>query len=170
MTVDHPTENPTDFGTLISRISARRRQDACGATRRHIAEIMDNSLTAVMVHRDGRLLHANQAYADLKATPRRRTPSHATSLGAACIPRTGVVRSRIAANRMRCAAVALPVPFAAPLMAGVVWVECMASRIDWDGAPALLATYHDVTARKQTEDALERSERLFATVFQNSPD
>ena len=35
---------------------------------------------------------------------------------------------------------------------------------------ALLAIYDDVTARKQTEDALQRSERLFATVFQNSPD
>jgi PAS domain-containing protein len=52
----------------------------------------------------------------------------------------------------------------------VVWMECLASQILWDGAPALLGSYHDVTARKRVEDALRRSERLFATIFQSSPD
>jgi PAS domain S-box-containing protein len=52
----------------------------------------------------------------------------------------------------------------------MIWVECLASRIDWNGEPASLAWLTDITARKQAEEALRRSEKLFMTVFQSSPD
>ncbi len=52
----------------------------------------------------------------------------------------------------------------------IIWVECLASRISWNGEPASLAWLTDITARKQAEEALRRSEKLFMTVFQSSPD
>ncbi|MEA2755827.1 MAG: hypothetical protein QOJ54_2116 [Aliidongia sp.] len=52
----------------------------------------------------------------------------------------------------------------------VIWVEGLASRIDWFGEAAQLAWMTDITARKETEEALRRSEQLLMTVFQSSPD
>jgi|HubBroStandDraft_1064217.scaffolds.fasta_scaffold00142_2 two-component system sensor histidine kinase/response regulator len=52
----------------------------------------------------------------------------------------------------------------------VIWVECMASFIVWNGEPVSLAWLTDITARKQAEQARNRSEKLFMMVFQSSPD
>jgi two-component system sensor histidine kinase/response regulator len=52
----------------------------------------------------------------------------------------------------------------------IVWVETVASTINWNGEPASLAWLTDVTARKQAEEARSRSEKLFMTLFQSSPD
>jgi PAS domain S-box-containing protein len=52
----------------------------------------------------------------------------------------------------------------------VIWVEVLASRVRWNGEPASLAWLTDITARKRTEEALRKSEQLFMTVFQSSPD
>ncbi|MEO8716202.1 MAG: PAS domain S-box protein, partial [Acetobacteraceae bacterium] len=162
MTVDHPPERLTghDAG-----------RDAAAIARRQVAEILDKSLNAIMVHRDGRLLHVNQAYADLNgyASPEEAIARHVVGSGVHPEDRP-LVQSRIAA-RLR--GEEPESHYEMRLLRpdnSVTWVECLASRIEWDGAPALLATYHDVTARKQAEEALARSERLFATVFQNSPD
>jgi PAS domain S-box-containing protein len=52
----------------------------------------------------------------------------------------------------------------------VIWVETLASTINWNGEPASLAWLTDITARKQAEEARNRSEKLFLTLFQSSPD
>jgi PAS domain S-box-containing protein len=52
----------------------------------------------------------------------------------------------------------------------VVWVDCLASRIEWNGEVGTLAWLTDITARKQAEEARRRSEKLFMTMFQTSPD
>ncbi len=51
----------------------------------------------------------------------------------------------------------------------VIWVECFASRITWNGQPASLAWLLDITDRKRTEEALRRSEKMFAAIFQSTP-
>jgi diguanylate cyclase (GGDEF)-like protein/PAS domain S-box-containing protein len=138
---------------------------------RQLFEILDKSLNAILVHRDGRALFVNQAYAHLNgyASPEEAVARHA--VGRSIHPDDrALVRRRIAA-RMHGDAVASQYEFRLVRVDGsVIWVECLASRMIWDGAPALLAIYHDVTSRKRAEEALQRSERLFATVFQNSPD
>ena len=147
------------------------RQEAAGLARRQVAEILDKSLTAIMVHRDGRLLHVNQAYASLNGyvSPEDAIARHVVGIGVHPDDKA-LVQGRIRA-RIRGDEKSSHYEFRLLRPDGrVIWVECLASRIIWDGAPAQLATYHDVTARKQTEEALKRSERLFATVFQNSPD
>ena len=51
-----------------------------------------------------------------------------------------------------------------------ICLEAFASTIVWEGTPAILVAFNDVTARKRAEEALRRSERLLSTVFQSSPD
>lgn len=50
------------------------------------------------------------------------------------------------------------------------WVDCRASRVDWEGGPALLAAFFDIDARKRAEIARQETENLFTKVFQISPD
>jgi two-component system cell cycle sensor histidine kinase PleC len=51
-----------------------------------------------------------------------------------------------------------------------LWVDSVTSRIMWDGEPAILSAMTDITARKRAERELRRSQQLFRTVFQASPD
>ncbi len=140
-------------------------------SQRQIAEVLDVSPTAILVHRDGRLLYVNQAYARLNgyASPAEAIALHVVGRHLHPDDRA-LVRGHIAA-RMRGDESTGHYEFRLVRPDGsVIWVECLASRIVWAGAPALFAAYHDVTARKHAEEALQRSERLFTTVFQNSPD
>lgn len=151
----------TSDAPLASSLSEQSRQ---------FFEILDKSLNAILVHRDGRALFVNQAYARLNgyASPEEAVARHA--VGRSIHPDDrALVHGRIAA-RIRGDAVPSQYEFRLVRADGsVIWVECLASRMTWDGAPALLGIYHDVTARKHAEAGLLRSERLFATVFQDSP-
>jgi two-component system, cell cycle sensor histidine kinase PleC len=49
------------------------------------------------------------------------------------------------------------------------WVTCYASKVVWNGRPASLAWLIDITDRKQAEEAVHRSDKLFGTVFQSTP-
>ena len=51
----------------------------------------------------------------------------------------------------------------------VIWLECFASRVTWNGQPASLAWLLDITERKRMQEALRRSETLFANTFDASP-
>jgi len=53
---------------------------------------------------------------------------------------------------------------------GLAWAELRSSPIEWEGQPAFVLGLRDITARKQAEIALRRSEEKFSTIFQNSPD
>ncbi len=140
--------------------------DAC-----QTAEILDRLPSAILVHRDGRLLYANQAFAQMNGygTPAEALARHVIGRNAHPADRPQV-RERIAA-RLRGDEETAHYEFRLIRPDGeVIWVECLASRIMWDGGPALLGAYHDGTARKRAEEALRRSERLFQTIFRNSPD
>ncbi len=39
----------------------------------------------------------------------------------------------------------------------LIWFECLVSRVLWEGTPAVMSTFLDITARKQAEAALQQS-------------
>src|SRR5579863_10561913 len=137
-----------------------------------LAEILNQCLNAVLVHRDGRLLYVNNAYAELQgyASVAEAMTQHTVGISNVHPDDRGIIADRIAA-RLRGEEASSRYEFRICRPDGtVVWAECLAGRITWNGKPALLGIYHDVTNRKRAEEALQRSERLFSTVFMHSPD
>jgi PAS domain S-box-containing protein len=50
------------------------------------------------------------------------------------------------------------------------WFDSHVTQVDWEGRPASLVAVSEITDRKRSEEAQRRSERLFSTIFDVSPD
>ncbi len=53
---------------------------------------------------------------------------------------------------------------------GRIWIQSTASSIAWQGRPAILGIYVDVTEQRETEEALKESEKKYRTLFDNAAD
>ena len=52
----------------------------------------------------------------------------------------------------------------------VLWVACKAQVIDWNGQPAVAATFHDITAQKESADSEQFTKGLFKNIFNITPE
>jgi hypothetical protein len=49
------------------------------------------------------------------------------------------------------------------------WVDCLAVAVEWEGKPAGLGTFYDVTARKLMEESLKESEQGLRRILDGIP-
>jgi PAS domain S-box-containing protein len=149
----------------LDEAAAARRAEA------QIRQIVENARQAASVRQGERIVFTNHALAQLlgyeSLAEMRRIGSETDHLH----PDDRAMVARLAARR----AAGKPVPDSyefrmVRLDGSTIWIDCSVSLVSWNGAPASLAWLIDVTARKRTEEALRRSEKLFHSVFQACPD
>ena len=136
-----------------------------------LRQTLEGSVQAIVVHRGGKPLFANSAMARLVGYASVAEFTDQPSVIPFLHPED---RAMITANiQARLMGRPAPDDYEFRLVARdgrVVWVDCRASVIDWDGGSAVLAALFDIGDRKRAEDAQRRSEHLFEKVFQASPD
>jgi PAS domain S-box-containing protein len=136
-----------------------------------LQQILEGSQEGIVVHRGGRPLFANSTMARMVGIGTAAELLKQPTIGAFLHPDD---RARVAANiQARLEGRPAPTDYQFRLVradGSAMWVDCRASRIDWEGEPAVLAALFDISAHKQAEAAQRRSQELFERVFQASPD
>ncbi len=156
---------------LLADISARKAAAGDLSEReRRYRRIVQSFRQGIVVLRDGKVLLANRALANLFGYPRARALAPGTDFLRLVAPkhRTRFKRTHEPGRAGRPSA-AGPEYEGRRLDGAPVWFESLAQPVDWAGQPAVLATVSDTTARRHTEEALRANERLLQTVLDAIP-
>jgi PAS domain S-box-containing protein len=124
--------------------------------------LVENSIQGVFVHRDERLIYANQAFADMIGLANPDEVLALESLDEFVAP---FERERMASYRQR-RMHGEPVPESYEFQAlrsdgRTIWMETRANLTQWTGGPAIQVMCFDVTDRHDAVLALEASEKRF---------
>ena len=138
---------------------------------RRLLDIIEGSSQALVVHRGGAPLFVNSAMAKLVGVATREELLAEPSILQFLFPEDRAVVGKNVRDRL--SGRDAPTDYEFRLLARdgrVVWVDCRASVIDWDGGPAVLAALFDINARKAAQQAQTRSEALLAGAFAATPE
>jgi len=124
--------------------------------------LIESSTQGILIHADGVVALANRALVDLVGLS-----GSEQVIGRSIWPFVVVEDQPIVERMMRERGQGMAVPdhydFRIRRADGAIaWVECAATAISWDGTPAFMATFLDVTARKRTEEQLRQAQRMEA--------
>ncbi len=120
--------------------------------------LIAGSLQGVLIHRDGKALFANQAWADIFGY---EGPDELLALPTVDVLKAEHERERLKAYstaRLRYGSAPERYEFEGVCKDGsAVWLENFVTVVEWQGAPAVQTTVVNITERKQAEDALAHS-------------
>jgi PAS domain S-box-containing protein len=146
-------------------LAAARRTEA------QLRAVLEGSRQAILVHCGAGPLYFNAAFMQLCGFESREQAFAVPSIIDLVHPDDRSMVAERARERLSGQATTAQYEFRSLRPDGTsLWIECFASRIEWDGQPAALAVLSDISARKEAEAALQRSQKLLQTVFQASPD
>lgn len=143
--------------------------DALRKSEARFRDLVEGSIQGIIVHRDFKPLFANPAAASI----------FGVDGPAGIVERNSIIdfyapheRDRITGfkgARMRGEPAPSSYEYQAIRADGVeIWLESQGTVVDWEGAPANLTTYFDITKRKQAQQALGESEERFRNLVEGS--
>lgn len=149
----------------LEAAAARQQQieEARHVSKMRFRTLVEGSLQGILVHRNHKPLFVNQAFAAMLGYA---MPDDILRMDTVLPLVTPEDRGRLGtycAARLRGDAVPEQYVYRALRRDGTtLWVEVRVTMVEWDGAPAMLLTTVEITARKQAEAALARYHLLAA--------
>ncbi len=155
---------------LIDVTARHDAEMALRSSETRFRRLIEDSNQGIHVHREGKSLYVNPAFARIYgfADPReflalgssvthvlpgdRRETREAES----AILRGDATPLHVEAQRVR-------------RDGKLIWVETHRTRVDWEGQPAVLSTIIDISERHQSEAALRAGEQRFRTLIEEAP-
>ena len=147
-------------------------QRAIEASERRFRALFERSPTALIINRNGRVLMVNEAAARLLGYPQPDAMIGMEMLGLNDLSSRDLGAERIAKlERMAVGESLPPAEFRLRRRDGeALSVQAWATRIEHVDGPANLTIYFDITERKRTESALQRSEAMLSHLFEAGVD
>ena len=137
----------------------RRARAALRQSEQRYRNLIENSIQGLTIHRDGKLLFANQAQADIFGYDSPDDFLTAKSVDSLVAPEE---RDRVQAiRRKRLSGEPAPESYEVRGLrkdGSTIWLENRTKIVEWEGGPALQAVVSDITARKEAELALKESD------------
>jgi len=154
----------------VKDITPRKRAEAALLeSEEKYSALVENSLTGVFIHQDGRYVFGNDRFAEMHGYDPEELLGMDRTLLVHPDDRTTSVQT--AAKRLRGEAVPQRYEIRRVKKDGeFLWCEMMANRIEYAGKPAIMGNILDITERKRAEEALRESEKRYRTVLETSPD
>lgn len=148
--------NPSFAISMVDDVTAHKMAvDSLKRSEARFRHLVEGSIEGICVIRHAKLLFANQAFAAMHGYD---TPEAILDLDSkwSLIAPQERERLRVYQNaRMRGEESPTRYTYQGMRQDGsLIWLELLASVIDWEGEPATLATTIDITDRKEAEDAL----------------
>lgn len=146
----------------------KQREAALQASEKRYRDLLEALPDLIIIHVDDRIVFANSVAAQVHGFA-----SSDDLLGGQLLSLSDEVsdilreRRRIALEEKR----DMP-PFEHQIKrrdGSVAWLETVGKYTEWEGKPAYLAVGRDITARKETEAALQQTERRLTAVTENMP-
>src|SRR5581483_2755978 len=122
--------------------------------------ILDHSPQGILIHRGASPLYVNPAFIQIMGLPGREAAMALPAVTELIHPGdrafvTGQIEARNLGDEFQ--------PYyefrARHGSGSFIWLDCHASRIEWNGRAASLVSVSDITIRKRIEDSLRRSEK-----------
>ncbi len=144
-------------------------EEALKASEDRYRQMTEGSLTGIFIHQDGIAVFVNQRLANMLGYTKEEMIGR--KVFDRVHPEDGDAVGAIVLARLRKELSVVPQQLRLLKKTGeAIWCEVLATRIDYQGRPAVMGNLVEITDRKKAEEALRESEERYRVLFQDSRD